>query len=48
MGIWVLAAYFALGILMNAASRSVPERWTMAPVCAVLAAACVTVALAGA
>lgn len=45
MGIWVLAAYFVLGIVMNAMSRSVPERATMTPVCAVLAAACVLVAL---
>ena len=37
VGIWVLAAYFTLGILMNGISRSKPERWTMAPLCAVLA-----------
>lgn len=34
---WVLAGYFLLGIVLNAASRSKPERWTMAPLCAVLA-----------
>ncbi len=45
VGTWVLAAYFALGIVMNAMSRSVHERATMAPVSAVLAAACVLVAL---
>lgn len=42
---WVLAGYFALGILMNAASRSRPERWTMAPLSAVLAVLTVVVAL---
>ncbi|MEO6143598.1 MAG: hypothetical protein ABIP19_06415 [Dermatophilaceae bacterium] len=45
VGTWVLAAYFVLGIVMNAMSRSVYERATMTPVCAVLAAACVLVAL---
>lgn len=44
VGTWVLAAYFVLGIVMNAMSRSVQERATMAPVSAVLAAACVLVA----
>ncbi|WP_130176216.1 hypothetical protein [Cryobacterium sp. SO1] len=34
---WVLAGYFLLGIVLNAASRSRPERWTMAPLCVVLA-----------
>jgi hypothetical protein len=37
VGCWVLAGYFLLGVLMNAASRSKPERWTMAPLCLVLA-----------
>lgn len=46
VGTWVLAGYFALGIVMNAISRSVPERLTMAPVSAVLAGACVLVGLA--
>jgi len=45
VGTWVLAAYFLLGVAMNAMSRSVPERATMTPVSAVLAAACVLVAL---
>ena len=45
VGTWVLAAYFVLGVVMNAMSRSVPERATMAPVSALLAAACVLVAL---
>jgi hypothetical protein len=30
--IWVLTAYFALGIGMNAISRSRPERMVMTPV----------------
>ncbi|MDQ0576908.1 hypothetical protein [Agromyces albus] len=33
---WVIFAYFGLGIVMNAMSRSKPERWTMTPVAAVL------------
>lgn len=42
---WVLCAYFTLGILMNLVSRSLPERLTMTPVCVVLAAATLIVAL---
>ena len=42
---WVLAGYFVLGIGLNAISRSKPERWTMAPLCALLAALTVIVAL---
>ena len=42
---WVLAAYFVLGIAMNAISRSRPERLTMTPLAAVLALCCVLVAL---
>jgi hypothetical protein len=45
VGIWVLAGYFVLGIALNALSRSRPERWTMAPLCAVLAALTLVVAL---
>jgi hypothetical protein len=45
VGIWVLVAYFVLGIGLNAVSRSKPERWTMAPLCAVLAALTLVVAL---
>ncbi|ALJ21739.1 hypothetical protein [Microbacterium sp. No. 7] len=44
---WVLFGYFALGILMNAISRSRPERLTMTPVTIVLAAATLVVALTG-
>ncbi|MGO4690553.1 hypothetical protein [Glaciibacter sp. 2TAF33] len=45
IAMWVLTAYFALGILMNAISRSKPERFTMTPVSLVLAALCLVVAL---
>ncbi|NYF15229.1 hypothetical protein HDC37_000041 [Microbacterium sp. AK009] len=37
VGLWVVFGYFALGIVMNALSRSRPERFTMTPVCLVLA-----------
>ena len=46
VGIWVLTAYFALGIGMNAISRSRSERLLMTPVVAVLAAVCLVLALA--
>jgi hypothetical protein len=45
VAMWVLAAYFALGIIMNGISRSVPERAVMTPVCVVLTAASVVLAL---
>jgi hypothetical protein len=45
VGIWVLVAYFVLGVGMNGISRSKPERWTMAPLCAVLAVLALVVAL---
>jgi hypothetical protein len=45
-GIWVLAAYFGLGVVMNAVSRSRPERLVMTPVAAVLCACCLAIALA--
>ena len=32
VAMWVLTGYFALGIVMNAISRSKPERFTMTPV----------------
>ncbi len=41
---WVIAAYFVLGIFMNAISRSRPERFTMTPLTVVLAAAATIVA----
>ncbi|WP_243076043.1 hypothetical protein [Microbacterium sp. SS28] len=37
IAMWVVFGYFVLGIAMNAVSRSKPERYTMVPVCAVLA-----------
>lgn len=45
VAVWVLFAYFCLGIVMNLASRSRAERWTMAPACAVLAAASLVIAV---
>lgn len=42
---WVACAYFVMGIAMNGASRSRPERLTMTPACAVLAACSLVVAL---
>jgi hypothetical protein len=45
VAIWVLTAYFALGIGMNAISRSRPERLVMTPVVLVLAGVCLVVAL---
>lgn len=35
-GIWIILAYLALGIPLNAISRSLPERLTMTPIVAVL------------
>lgn len=43
--IWVAVAYFFLGIGLNLASRSKPERSVMSPVSAVLCALCAVVAL---
>jgi hypothetical protein len=42
---WVLAGYFVLGVGLNALSKSRPERWTMAPLSAVLSALTIIVAL---
>ena len=42
---WILFAYLVLSVLANAASKSQAERWTMAPVSAVLAAATLVIAL---
>jgi len=44
--IWVLTAYFGVGILANLASRSRSERLVMTPVAAVLCACCLVIALA--
>lgn len=45
IGIWVIAGYMALGVVMNAISRSKPERYTMTPVALALLALGVAVAL---
>ena len=42
---WILTAFFGLGIVMNAASRSRSERLVMTPVVAALAACCLLIAL---
>jgi hypothetical protein len=42
---WVIVVYFALGIPMNAVSRSKPERYTMTPVVIVLLVLALIVAL---
>ncbi|MGY1603668.1 hypothetical protein [Geodermatophilus sp. SYSU D00815] len=44
--VWVLTAYFAVGVLANAASRSRRERFVMTPVALVLALCCLTISLA--
>ena len=43
---WALLGYFAIGIVMNAISRSRPERYTMTPVATMLALATLVIALA--
>ena len=45
VALWVLTGYFALGVLVNAVSRSRSERSVMTPVSAVLAASCLVLAL---
>ncbi len=45
VAIWVLTAYLCLGVAMNAASRSRPERLVMTPVALVLAVVCLVLAL---
>lgn len=45
IGAWVAVAYLALGIPMNAISRSRPERFTMTPVVTLLFALALVVAL---
>jgi len=44
VGIWILAAYFLVGLVMNSVSRSKAERLTMAPCCLILALSSVLVA----
>ena len=45
VGAWVVAAFLSLGVVMNAISRSKPERFTMTPVAFVLAASAYVVAM---
>lgn len=45
IGIWVIVGYLALGVVMNAISRSKPERYTMTPLVLVLMLLALTVAL---
>jgi hypothetical protein len=42
---WVIVGYFALGVPLNAISRSKPERYTMTPVVVVLFGLALIVAL---
>ena len=44
VGMWVVLAYFVLGVAVNAASGSVPERLVMVPVTVVLSALSLVVA----
>ena len=45
VAMWVLTAWFTVGIALNAASRSRPERLVMTPVVLVLAVVCLLLAL---
>lgn len=45
VAMWVIFSYLCLGILMNAVSRSKPERYTMTPVVIVLAVLSLLIAL---
>lgn len=45
IGIWVVLGYLALGVPMNAISRSMPERLTMTPVILILFGLVLVVAL---
>ena len=45
VGMWVVFAYFVLGIPLNAISRSKPERYAMTPVVTILAVLSLLVAL---
>lgn len=41
--VWFTTIYSALGVLINAASRSAPERWVWTPVTALVLVCCVIV-----
>lgn len=45
VGIWVLTAYFLIGVFMNAISRSKRERAVMTPVTLALTLSCLFIAL---
>jgi hypothetical protein len=45
VGAWVVAGFMSLGVVMNAISRSRPERFTMTPVAFALAASGYVVAM---
>lgn len=45
VAMWVIFAYLVLGIIMNAASRSKPERYTMVPVSVVLSSLALLIAM---
>lgn len=45
VGIWVIVGYLALGVVMNAISRSKPERMVMTPLALVLFLLALAVAL---
>jgi hypothetical protein len=45
VGAWLVAGFFSLGVVMNAISRSKPERFTMTPVALALAASAYVVAM---
>ncbi len=45
VGLWVLTGYLALGVVLNAISRSRPERLVMTPVALALLAVCLVLAL---
>jgi hypothetical protein len=46
VGLWVLTGYLALGVALNAISRSRSERLVMTPVALALAVVCLVLALA--
>lgn len=47
VGMWVVVGFLALGVIMNAISRSKPERFVMTPVALVLAILAFVVAVTG-
>lgn len=44
VGAWIVAGFLALGVVMNAISRSAPERFTMTPVALALSVSAFVVA----